>query len=237
MTARRRGILVALLALAVILTVVIVRRDDDSDTSTATSTTTTTTATTTIATTTTTTAAGGELRVWPPAGESGADDPTAAARAFALDLGFVDPVIGPFQQGDARSGEIAVQPVADGPVTTVLVRQLSSTTGWSVLGAATANIELTSPAFGDVIGPTLELDGRALAFEGTVHVDVFDLEIDEPIGSGFVTGGGDVPRPFHGELDVAIGSGRSGAIVLRTSSADDGRTWEVAAIAVRLQDD
>jgi nucleoid-associated protein YgaU len=73
----------------------------------------------------------------------------AAATGFATELvGFTDPVVGEFQQGDARSGEVEVRAAADGPVTTVLVRQVGSDDTWSVLGAATAQIVPTTPAPG-----------------------------------------------------------------------------------------
>ena len=49
----------------------------------------------------------------------------SAARGFATDyVGFTDPIVGEFQQGDARSGEVPVQATVIGPITTVLVRQL-----------------------------------------------------------------------------------------------------------------
>ena len=80
------------------------------------------------------------------------DDPVAAARAFAVDfVGFVDPVLGEFVQGDSRSGEVEIRPVADGPATTVFVRQLGSDGTWWVIGSATGDITLDTPAAGDEI--------------------------------------------------------------------------------------
>jgi hypothetical protein len=74
-------------------------------------------------------------------------DPVAAARGFAVDyVGFVDPIVGAFRAGDARSGEVTVRRSDPGPVTTVFVRQLGNDGTWWVLGSTTANIVLTSPA-------------------------------------------------------------------------------------------
>ena len=74
----------------------------------------------------TTAAPAEQMSVWPLADSSVTyDDPIDAATEFATELvGFTDPVVGEFQQGDSRSGEVEVRPSADGPVTTVMVRQL-----------------------------------------------------------------------------------------------------------------
>lgn len=64
--------------------------------------------------------------VWPfVSGTTRYTDPVSAARGFAADfVGFTDPVVGDFRQGDSRSGEVPVQAKASAPVTTVLVRKL-----------------------------------------------------------------------------------------------------------------
>ena len=121
--------------------IIVVTRDGEES-----SPTTTTLAPTTTAAPPTTGAVNTTTAVYPTAGSSVRfDEPTDAARAFAVDfVGFVDPVVGEFQQGDSQSGEIEIRPSTSGPVTTVLVRRLGES--WWVLGAATANIELKDPA-------------------------------------------------------------------------------------------
>jgi hypothetical protein len=175
--------------------------------------------------------------VWPVEGSDVSyADPVSAAGGFATDfVGFTAPVVGEFQQGDARSGEVEVRPRADGPVTTVLVRQLSGEDTWSVLGAVTASIELTEPATSAVISSPVTVRGSALAFEGTVVVQVREDGRREPLGEGFVTGGGDVMRPFEGTVDFAPPSQERGALVLLTESAEDGQVWEAAVVRVGLE--
>jgi Immunoglobulin-like domain of bacterial spore germination len=161
------------------------------------------------------------------------DDPVAAARWFAVDfVGFVDPVVGEFLQGDARSGEVEIRPQADGPATTVFVRQLGSDGTWWVLGSTTHDIVLDAPAAGDEITSPVALTGSALAFEGHVDVEVRQDGALEPIGTGFVTGGGDVARPFSGEVEFATPTAERGALVLHTTSAEDGRVWQ--AVVTRI---
>lgn len=173
--------------------------------------------------------------VWPVAGTAGLTDPVAAARAFAVDyLGFTDPVVGPFAQGDSRSGEVAVRPRADGPATTVLLRQLSGEDTWSVLGADTENITVTRPEAGATVSSPVEVAGTALAFEGNVLVQVRQDGTDAPLGQAPVTGGGDVPRPFAGAIPFRQPTSAYGALVLLTESAEDGSIWEAAALRVRL---
>ena len=161
------------------------------------------------------------------------DDPVAAARAFAVDFaGFTDPVLGEFMPGDPRSGEVEVRPRADGPATTVIVRRLGADDSWWVLGSATADITLATPAAGDPITSPVVLTGSALAFEGHVDVEVRQDGVRAPVGTGFVTGGGDVVRPFSGEVGFTAPTSGHGALVLFTTGAEDGRVWQVVVIRV-----
>ena len=191
---------------------------------------------TTATTTTTVAAVDRSSAIWPTAGVASAPaDPVAAARRFAESyLGFTAPQVGPFRQGDGRSGEVDVRPEDDGPVTTILVRQLGGEATWSVLGATTPGIEVTIPAAGDEIGAPATVAGRAFTFEGHVAVEIRQDGRTDPAGGGFVTGGGDEMRPFAGEVSVAPGSGGNGAVVFLTHSAEDGRVWQAAARRVRL---
>jgi hypothetical protein len=176
--------------------------------------------------------------VW-PGPDSGVrySTPEAAARGFAVQVAkFADPVIGEFQQGDSRSGEFEVRPTDSGPVTTVLVRQLSDD-GWWVLAALTDNIVLDEPAAGDTVTSPITLTGTSDAFEGTVNVEVLDLGATSPIGEAFVTGGGNgQPGPFSGEISYQGAAGPRGVILLFTLSAEDGRVLEASAVPVVLGD-
>lgn len=176
-----------------------------------------------------------ETAVWPwETSSTRFQAPVDAARSFATDfLGMTDPVVGPFAQGDTRSGEIEIRPLASGPVTTVFVRQ-GADDSWFVIGAATADIVLDEPEVLDELRSPVRLRGTALAFEGTVQVEVREDGRREPIGEGFVTGGGDVPRPFEEVLGFSTPRARAGALVLFTRSADDGRVWQASVLRVRF---
>ncbi len=215
---------------------------DDSSTSASTSSSTTTSlgTTTTVAPTTSssTTAPPAPFvpAVWPWAESSTRyDDPVDAARGFAVDLlGFRDPVLGPYLSGDGRSGEVEVRPEADGPITTVMVRQVSDDDSWWVVAAETANIRLTSPDALDEVTSPLELEGQALAFEGSVDVDLVADGSSTPIASGFVTGGGTELAPFEGSFEFDWPGVAGGAIILRTTSAEDGQVWEASVLRIRF---
>jgi hypothetical protein len=179
---------------------------------------------------------GGDLTtaVWPTeASGLSYDDPVAAAEGFAVDfVGFVDPVVGEFQQGDSRSGEVEVRPTADGPVTTVLVRQLDASDSWWVLGAATANIQIESPSALEAISSPVPLRGTSTAFEATVQTEVRDDD-GQTLGEGFVMGGsmGEM-GPFDGELSFTAPATGYGALVLSTVSMENGQVWEAAVLRV-----
>ena len=174
--------------------------------------------------------------VWPVAGSAVRPaTPVEAARGFATDfLGMSAPVVGTFAQGDTRSGEVPVRPTANGPVTTVLVRQLSGEQTWSVLGAATEGIELTEPAPSALLRSPVTLRGSALAFEGHVDVQVREDGRATPLGEGFVTGGGDVARPFTGTVRFSAPTTAYGSLVLLTRSAEDGSVWQASVQRARL---
>lgn len=216
--------------------------DDDEDTATDTSTSATTGPSTAVPTTTpadtstSTTPPALDLTtaVWPTeASGVSYDDPVAAAEGFATDfVGFVDPVLGEFQQGDSRSGEVEVRPSADGPVTTVFVRQLDASDAWWVLGSTTANIQIESPAALEEISSPVGLRGTSTAFEATVQTELRDDD-GLTLGEGFVMGGsmGEL-GPFDDELAFTPAATTSGALILSTLSMENGQVWEAAVLRV-----
>ena len=163
------------------------------------------------------------------------DDPVEAATSFAVDyLGFTDPRVGEFQAGDSRSGEVPVQPGAVGPTTVVFVRQLTDDDTWWVLGAAAENIVVDDPDQGATVSSPLTVTGTALAFEGTVDVELRADDNGEPIATDFVTGsGGPEPGPFEGEIEFTSPGPVGGALVLISrSSEDDAPVLEATAIRI-----
>jgi Immunoglobulin-like domain of bacterial spore germination len=117
-------------------------------------------------------------------------------------------------------------------VTTVFVRQLGPDASWFVLGSATADIVVQTPAAGDTITSSVVVSGSALAWEGAVGVEVRQDGSTAPLGSGVVTGGGDVSRPFSGEIAFSSPTAAHGAVVFLTHSAEDGRVREAAVMRV-----
>ncbi len=238
------GVGAAAAAVAVIVGVLALAGDDDSQIDTVGTTTTTTGETTTTTSEPTSTSFAPTVdrsqALWPRVDTAQRfDDPVSAARSFAVDfVGMRDPVVGDFQAGDSRSGEVPVRPVANGPVTTVLVRLLEDDT-WFVLGAATDDIRLDAPASGSAISCPVRLTGEALAFEGVVQVAVRDDVTEEPVGTGFVQGGGGPSAPFDGTVDCDVShlddGIHFGSIVLSTEGGEDGRIWQATVVRVQLK--
>ena len=230
-------------AIAIVALIVVVLTDDDGEVSTSPTTTsgaptTTSTSTTTSTTSTTTTtmpSGAADTAVWPAPGSGIAvTDPVEAARRFATEfVGFSDPVLGGYQGGDSRSGEVEVRPRAGGPVTTILLRQLGTDGSWSVLGTATANIEVDEPAGLATIANPVRLSGRAFAFEGNVAVDI-RADDGTILATNHVTGRGDQMGPFASELGYAAPPTERGAVLFRTYSAENGQVWEAGVVRVRF---
>ena len=187
-------------------------------------------------TSTTAPAASTWAAVWPTtASTTRYRTPEAAAQGFATAyLHMTNPVINGFRQGDARSGEVPVQPSAAGPSTTVLVRQLGPDNSWWVLGAGTASINLSAPAWNAKITSPVTLNGTSVAYEGTVQTQVRQDDTTKPLGEGYVTGGSTATGPFEGTLAFTKPTTRYGALVLYTTSAENGAVLAASVIRVEL---
>ncbi len=161
-------------------------------------------------------------------------DPIEAVTSFATDyLGFTDLVVGEFQAGDSRSGEVEIRTGAAQLSTTVFVRQLTADDSWWVLGAAAESIAIDEPEQGAVVDSPLTISGTASAFEGTVDVELRADGNGEPIYVGFVTGGGAPSRaPFSDTIDFTSPGTGGGALVLFSRSSEDGRVLEASALRI-----
>jgi len=225
----RRSVLAALFGTALLITAGCAKSTPSS-----------TTTTTTAASSTTSTqpsTAQPATAVWPFAAEATRySDPLSAARSFAVSfLGFVDPVVGAFEQADSRSGQVPVQASSTGPVTTVIVRMLTADNTWWVLGASTPNLQLETPKTLDTVGSPVTLSGQSTAFEATVNVQIRQDGVLAPVKEAIVMGGSNgTMGPFSGTVDFAHPTATAGAIVLKTISAKDGNISEASVIRVRF---
>jgi hypothetical protein len=175
------------------------------------------------------------LAVWPFEGSAPVRDPVEVTRTFATAyLHLMNPVVGAFQPGaSSGSGTVELRATSRGPATSVQLRQRADG-DWFVIGSTTDDIDLDSPEGGATVTSPVEVRGQALAFEGTVLVEVRQDGSDEPIGEGIVTGGGDVKRPFDGSVRFDEPTKSSGALVLYTQSAEDGSVSQAVVVAVRF---
>ncbi len=175
-----------------------------------------TTLTTMVAgTTATTEVAGlGQPAIW-PASDIVFTTPEAAAADFVTEVLGVPPELGPFEQGDARSGEIEVFSPGEGDAATrvprsrLLVRQLGPDDGWFILAAVNENASITTPeSSAEVAAGPLTVAGAARGFEANVVVSAFlagdaDAQLDQAITQG---GALDLPEPFTVSIDLSSAS-------------------------------
>jgi hypothetical protein len=234
------GLGAAAAVIAVVVGALVITNDDEEPVSSDDTTTTTAEGSTTTTESTTTTSVfkgvDPDVPIYPdPTTSQRYDDPVAATQSFATWVGFTHPVIGEFQQGDSRSGEVEVRSFENGAPTIVLVRQLEDD-AWYVIGTSTESIQLGSPQPGETIASPQELLGEAYAFEGNVLVRLFADGVQEPVGQTNVTGRGDgVLGDFAGELEFTNDTDAThGVLVLNGTSGEDGGATEVLAIRVLL---
>ncbi len=199
---------------------------------------TTATATTSMSTTTTTSVAT-DTAVWPFVTDSiRYSDPVQAATGFAVTyLGFANPVVGAFMEGDNRSGEVVIRPNSTGPETTVIVRKLAPDETWWVLGASTPMLQLQSPEWNASIASPVTLSGQSTAFEATVNVQIRQDGTLTPLANDVVMGGS-MGRmgPFSKAVRFRVPTAERGAIILRTLSAKDGNIAEAAGLRIQFTD-
>ena len=164
-------------------------------------------------------------------------EPVRAAQEFAtIYLGFLNPIVGSFQQGDSRSGEVPVRSTPTGPITTILVRRLTTTNSWWVLGASCADIQVTAPTTSEAISSPVTLRGRSTAYEAVVNVDFRQDGSLAPLKVTTVMGGSmGVMRPFTTSVSFPRSSTSQGALLFRTRSAKDEHVIEASVIRISYQ--
>ncbi|MEU0510474.1 MULTISPECIES: Gmad2 immunoglobulin-like domain-containing protein [unclassified Amycolatopsis] len=178
------------------------------------------------------------LQLTPPTDDSGQDAAvTEAARAFLTDVaGMNRPVPGPVTRTGSGTAEATFYSrTPDGQPNKALATIVSLRRGgggWSVTGTRTANILVDQPRAGQAITSPVTVTGRAVAFEGTVTVRVLADGKGE-IGRGFVTGGGDVIRPFSGPVTFTPpAAAGSGWLVFFEESAANGEVINATSVRV-----
>jgi hypothetical protein len=158
--------------------------------------------------------------LWPFASSSTRfTSPTTAASSFAIDyMGFTKPIVGGSRQVDGGTSAVAIRASSRGSITTVLVRQLTSSRSWWVTGATSS--------------PT-QLRGRSTAYEAVVDVEIRQDGSLKPLSRATVMGGSmGVMGPFAKSITFAHPSKGGGAIVFQDLSAKDGSV--VVASVVRV---
>ena len=152
--------------------------------------------------------------IW-PAADVVFTTPEEAAADFvsAVLISEGDPVLGEFQRGDARSGEIAVlfagesgdlePPLEQG---ILLLRKIAPTEGWYVIAATSDGVVIDTPsALDQVRAGTVAVSGEGRGFEGTLVVSAFSpgddaASLDLEIGAG---GAFEDLEPYSVELDLS----------------------------------
>jgi hypothetical protein len=171
----------------------------------------------------------------------------ATARAYlARELGLTNMVAGPFRSTGARTGQVGFRHKfgeggrmlpQTGPYA-VVVRLQRLPAGWWVLGVDGRSIKVDSPTRLQRISSPLTVAGTAQVYEGTVYVKVTQ---DQPgrdlvLGQGFVTGGGNAPGSFRGQIPFRqpTSTAPGWVLVYEDSAATGGGIVQSAAVRVQF---
>jgi hypothetical protein len=181
----------------------------------------------------------------PPTNNHGTEA-VATARAFlARELGMTDLVAQPFRFTDTRTGEVGFRhkfgeggrllPQTGPPAVVVRLYRLPS--GWWVLGVRGRSIQADGPVRLQRIDSPLTVAGKADVYEGTVSVKVTQDRAgrDLVLGQGFVTGGGNEPGSFRGQIAFRQPTAATGWVILyEESAATGGGVVQATAVRVRF---
>jgi hypothetical protein len=176
------------------------------------------------------------------AGPSAKQAEATAAYFLRTEIGMRKPIAMGFKPTGDRTGEVGVYPGEAGeggqPLaqSVTVVRLRRQTGGWEVTGTSSPSVRVTAPKAGTVVTSPVRLAGSAHAFEGTVGVAVHDNRLgkDRTLGESFVTGGGDVFRPFTGSVSFQRSTTTTGWVVFFVNSAADGQVTEATFVRVRF---
>jgi hypothetical protein len=179
--------------------------------------------------------------IWPSADVVFAT-PEQAAEDFVAQVLGVEPVLGDFQQGDARSGEIVLLSPGEGEGATptergvLLLRQLGPADGWFVIGVANDAATITAPQTGaTVTAGQVTVEGAARGFEGTVVVSAFLAGDAGAVLDSVITQGGpfETPEPFSVTLDLSdAAAGDIVALLVRGDVGLETDPGDVGAIPI-----
>ena len=185
-----------------------------------------------------------QVTIW-PAADVVFDTPEAVAKYFVTKVLEVPAVLGEFQQGDSRSGEIEVLSPGEGssgggyPRGRLLLRQVGSANGWFVLAAVNDNASITVPAaLAKVPAGPLVVQGKARGFEANVVVRAFEAGDSSAELARAITMGGstETPEPFTATLDLTRARpGSTVVLLVRGGTGLETDPGEFGAIAVVIE--
>lgn len=155
--------------------------------------------------------------------------PEAAAADFVSSVLGVPPVLGEFESGDLRSGEIVVfSPTDDDDPATVFprgllaLRQLAPTDGWFVIAAGSEGVSITSPAPAAMVGAgPLVVEGLGRGFESNLVVRAIVVgDMEAVLDLNFTMTDWTTPVPYSVTLDLSAAA--EGDVVVLVAVGDTG---------------
>jgi immunoglobulin-like protein involved in spore germination len=164
----------------------------------------------------------------------------AAAVAFLRELGMRDPVAASYRATGPATAEVGVHPGAgegalDQMITLVQLHRYAN--GWVATGArAVDEIEVDAPLPFARIQSPVTVEGRSVAYEGTVSVTVTEDRRgpDRLLGRGFVNGGVAELAPFSGPIVFARPTGDAGWVVFSGDTGADAGVFSATVVRVRF---
>lgn len=180
------------------------------------------------------------LQLSPPEGtQLSLAEAQRVARAFLTDVvGMRDLTVAGSRWRSDFIATVDFRTRTEGPLSQVILGR--SKTSFAVYGVTTGTIRVDRPAAAitpsdlAVVTSPMTISGEALAFEGAVNVRVVQVRngVVRLLGTGRVTGGGDVMRPFTGQITYATPSTDIGWVLATELSAKNGAITKVTAVRV-----
>lgn len=170
----------------------------------------------------------------------GAAEARKAALKFATDiLGLENPADKAIRWISETQSEVDVaaripDDRAAGPLTIVSLRRDAK--AWTVTGARTRIIQVTSPTASKSVSSPLSVSGLSAVWEGVTTLRILETKGTKAteLGRGTVIGGGDTMHPFSGSVTFTTPGAPAGWAVFTSASGHNGETAAGTAIPVRF---
>ncbi len=105
--------------------------------------------------------------------------------------------------------------------------------GWFVTSLKAKLEQVTKPADGESVGSTINVAGRGMGYEATIHLEVKD-DAGRSLGKAFANGGSSEPAPFSGKITFGGAQSPSGVLIVTPDKGVEGPDMIMSVVRIHF---